>query len=93
MSGGDTNPDAENPISGHLCLFMVARTWFPLLHLDVFYFRKLPVLLLRCVEIDTKFHVIGMSRHVGTQESAVYLFYRGVLKESLTQKSLGQFNK
>lgn len=44
MSGGDTNPDAENPISGHLCLFMVARTWFPLLLLDVFYFRKLLVL-------------------------------------------------
>ena len=93
MSGRDTNPDAENPIPGHLCLFMAARTWFPLLPLDVFYFRKLPVLPRRCVEIDTKFHVIGMSRHVGTQGRAVYFLYRGVLKESLTQKSLGQFNK
>lgn len=54
MSGGDPSPDAENPISGHLCLSMVSHTWFPLLHLDVFHFRKLPVQLLRCVEIGTK---------------------------------------
>lgn len=40
-----------------------------------------------------KLHVIEMSRHVGTHDSAVYLFYPGVLKQSLTHKSLVQFNK
>lgn len=39
-----------------------------------------------------QFHVIGMFRCVGIQGGMVYLFYGGVSKESLTHKSLGQFN-